>query len=53
MLLQVHDELVFEVKKSEFEDVKKCVIRNMKNAIKLNVPVEVEVGEGKSWFEAH
>jgi len=53
MLLQVHDELVFEVKKSEFEDVKKCVIRNMKSAIKLNVPIEVEVGEGKSWFEAH
>lgn len=53
MLLQVHDELVFEVKKSELENVKKCVIRNMKNAIKLNVPIEVEVGEGKSWFEAH
>lgn len=53
MLLQVHDELVFEVKKTEFEEVKKCVTRNMKNAIKLNVPVEVEVGEGKSWFEAH
>jgi len=53
MLLQVHDELVFEVPKSEFEEVKKCVIRNMKNAVKLNVPVEVEVGEGKSWFEAH
>lgn len=53
MLLQVHDELVFEVKKSELEDVRKCVIKNMKNAIKLNVPIEVEVGEGKSWFEAH
>jgi DNA polymerase I len=53
MLLQVHDELVFEVKKTELEEVKKCVTRNMKNAIKLNVPIEVEVGEGKSWFEAH
>lgn len=53
MLLQVHDELVFEVSKDEFEEVKRCVIRNMKNAIKLNVPIEVEVGEGKSWFEAH
>jgi len=53
MLLQVHDELVFEVKKNEFEEVKKCVIKNMKNAIKLNVPVDVEVGEGKNWFEAH
>ncbi|MFA5403732.1 MAG: DNA polymerase I [Ignavibacteria bacterium] len=53
MLLQVHDELVFEVKKNELEDVKKCVIKNMKNAIKLSVPIEVEVGEGKNWFEAH
>jgi DNA polymerase I len=53
MLLQVHDELVFEVKKNEFDEVKKCVIKNMKNAIKLNVPVDVEVGEGKNWFEAH
>ncbi|MDD5363310.1 MAG: DNA polymerase I [Ignavibacteria bacterium] len=53
MLLQVHDELVFEVEKSELEEVKKIVLREMKNAIKLNVPVEVEVGIGKNWFEAH
>jgi len=53
MLLQVHDELVFEVKKSETEEVKKIVMREMKNAIKLNVPVEVEVGTGKNWFDAH
>jgi DNA polymerase I len=53
MLIQVHDELVFEVKKIELEEVKKIVIKNMKNAIKLNVPIEVEVGEGNSWYEAH
>jgi DNA polymerase I len=53
MLLQVHDELVFEVEKSELEEVKKIVLREMKNAIKLNVPVEVEIGVGKNWFEAH
>jgi DNA polymerase I len=53
MLLQVHDELVFEVKKSEQEKVKKIVTDKMKNAIKLNVPIEVEVGAGQSWFEAH
>jgi DNA polymerase-1 len=53
MLLQVHDELVFEVKKSELEEVKKIVLHNMKNAIKLNVPIEVEIGTGDSWFEAH
>ncbi len=53
MILQVHDELVFEVKKNEIEKVKKIVIDKMKNAIKLSVPVEVEVGVGDSWFEAH
>jgi len=53
MLLQVHDELVFEVKKTELEKVKKIVIDKMKNAIKLNVPIEVEVGVGDNWFEAH
>ncbi|MEO6694885.1 MAG: DNA polymerase, partial [Ignavibacteria bacterium] len=53
MLLQVHDELVFEVKKNEIEKVKEIVIDRMKNAMKLVVPVEVEVGVGDSWFEAH
>ncbi|MFZ1322125.1 MAG: DNA polymerase I [Ignavibacteria bacterium] len=53
MLLQVHDELVFEVKKTELEKVKKIVIDKMKNAIDLNVNIEVEVGEGDSWYEAH
>ena len=53
MLMQVHDELVFEVKKTELEDITELVISKMKNAINLNVPVEVEVGTGKSWFEAH
>lgn len=53
MLLQVHDELVFEVKKNEIEKVKSIVIDKMKNALKLDVPVEVEVGVGDSWFEAH
>ncbi|MBK8552563.1 MAG: DNA polymerase I [Ignavibacteria bacterium] len=53
MLLQVHDELVFEVKKNELDKVKTIVIDKMKNAIKLKVPVEVEVGVGDNWFEAH
>jgi DNA polymerase-1 len=53
MMLQVHDELVFEVKKDELETVKKIVTDKMKNAIKLNVPVEVEVGVGDTWFDAH
>lgn len=53
MILQVHDELVFDVKKSETEEVKKVVTDKMENAIKLNVPIQVEVGTGDSWFEAH
>jgi len=53
MLLQVHDELVFEVYKPELEEVKKIVHREMKNAIKLDVPIEVEIGVGKNWYEAH
>jgi DNA polymerase I len=53
MLLQVHDELVFEAKTEELEELKKIVIDKMKNAIKLNVPIEVEVGVGDTWFEAH
>jgi DNA polymerase-1 len=53
MILQVHDELVFDVKKSETEEVKKVVKDKMENAIKLNVPIQVEVGTGDSWFEAH
>ncbi|MFA7360528.1 MAG: DNA polymerase I [Candidatus Kapaibacterium sp.] len=53
MLLQVHDELVFEVYKPELEEIKKIVLREMKNTIKLDVPVEVEIGVGKNWYEAH
>lgn len=53
MLLQVHDELIFEVAKVELEEVKDVVTRNMKNALKLNVPIEVEIGVGDSWYDAH
>lgn len=53
MILQVHDELVFEVPKEEIEEVKKLVVEEMKTALKLSVPIEVEVGTGKNWFEAH
>ena len=53
MLLQVHDELVFEVVKKEETVVKELVEDNMKNALKLNVPIEVEIGVGKNWLEAH
>ena len=52
ILLQVHDELVLEVAKGELEQVKEIVIREMTGASKLDVPLEVNVGVGKSWGEA-
>jgi DNA polymerase-1 len=53
MILQVHDELVFEAPRSEQEIMRARVIDRMKNALSLNVPVDVEVGIGKNWLEAH
>ena len=53
MLLQVHDELVFEAPKSEVEEAKKLIVHEMENAMKLKVPLKVDVGVGKSWLEAH
>lgn len=53
MLLQVHDELVFDAHKDETEQLKKIVVENMISAIKLNVPIEAEVGIGNNWLEAH
>ena len=53
MILQVHDELVFEVPKDELEDVKSLVKSQMEGAIKLDVPVKVDIGVGPNWLEAH
>lgn len=53
MLLQVHDELVFDVHNSELEKIKSMIKHEMENAFKLIVPLEVEIGEGKNWLEAH
>lgn len=53
MLLQVHDELVFDAHLSEVEQLKEIVQHEMKNAISLKVPVEVGMGTGKNWLEAH
>jgi DNA polymerase-1 len=52
MLLQVHDELVFEVAKGELERLKTLVVEKMSNVVKLSVPLEVQVGTGRSWDEA-
>jgi len=53
MLLQVHDELVFDVPKNELEDIKTLVKTEMESAYTLNVPLDVEVGVGNDWLEAH
>lgn len=53
MILQVHDELVFDLHVSEQEIVKPKVVELMKTAVLLDVPMEVEVGIGKNWLEAH
>lgn len=52
MILQVHDELIFNVKNDELEKVKEIVINFMENAYKLNVPLEVDVEIGKNWYDA-
>ncbi len=53
MLLQVHDELVFDALKSEIDEVKEIVEDKMRNALKLKIPIEVEMGTGDNWLEAH
>ncbi|WNM19365.1 DNA polymerase I [Flavobacterium capsici] len=53
MLLQVHDELVFDVHNSELEKIQPMIKYEMENAFKLDVPLEVEMGMGKNWLEAH
>ncbi|MFT6799078.1 MAG: DNA polymerase-1 [Nonlabens sp.] len=53
MLLQVHDELVFDIHNDELEDMKKLIQEEMQNAYKMSVPLDVEVGTGKNWLEAH
>jgi DNA polymerase-1 len=53
MLLQVHDELVFECPEDELERAKPIIKNAMESAMKLDVPVEVEMGVGTNWLEAH
>jgi DNA polymerase-1 len=55
MLLQVHDELVFDALKEEMDTLKPLILENMKAALPLpnGVPVEAEVGFGENWLEAH
>jgi DNA polymerase-1 len=53
MILQVHDELIFDLHRDEEELVKPRITELMRNAVQLEVPMEVEVGVGKNWLEAH
>jgi DNA polymerase-1 len=53
MTMQVHDELVFDVLINETGIMKEIITERMKNAIKMEVPILVEVGEGRNWLEAH
>ncbi|MGY5851533.1 DNA polymerase I [Salegentibacter sp. F14] len=53
MLLQVHDELVFDAYKDELDEVRKLIKEEMENAYRLEVPLEVEIGTGDNWLEAH
>jgi DNA polymerase-1 len=53
MILQVHDELIFEVEVSELEKLKEMVLYEMSNPVKLDIPLKVEWGTGNNWFEAH
>jgi DNA polymerase-1 len=53
MILQVHDELIFEAETAELEKLKSMVLYEMSNAVKLDVPLKVDWGTGNNWFEAH
>ena len=53
MIIQVHDELVFDVFNKEVDEVKQMVIREMENAYSLSVPLLVDFGTGDNWLEAH
>ena len=53
MLLQVHDELVFDVYKPELQSIKAMIKAEMENAYTMVVPLDVEVDSGENWLEAH
>lgn len=53
MVLQIHDELLFDTCESEAEKLKAIVVEEMENVISLSIPLTVECGYGKNWLEAH
>ena len=52
LLLQIHDELLLEVKEEEKEQVKEILLSSMENAMKLTVPLKVELSEANNWYDA-
>ena len=52
MILQVHDELVFDVLESELDNVKSIIVDIMENTYKINVPLKVDIQYGKNWYQA-
>ena len=52
MILQIHDELIFDVVKEEKKELEKLVKKIMENTYKLDVPLEVEISSGNNWYEA-
>ena len=53
MVLQIHDELLFDCIPSEVEALRSMVVEEMENVISLSIPLTVECGVGKNWLEAH
>ena len=53
LIMQIHDELLLEVHKDEVDYITKIVIDYMRDAMKLDVPIEIDFGIGPSWYEAH
>jgi DNA polymerase-1 len=53
MILQVHDELLFELPEGEVDQLKRVVIEEMEGAWQLSVPLKADVGVGRNWLEAH
>ena len=53
MMLQVHDELVFEVEEASVESLGQMVVKEMEEALTFRVPLVVDLGQGENWREAH
>jgi len=53
MLLQVHDELVFDVHREELKALRPLIKNEMEQAYKMSIPLIVDLGEGRNWLEAH